>query len=415
VFNQLAGNRLDIMSAAVVAGARGRRVEADRTLIRSGFAAYLRARHAAVFTTRLYCRFLDRVAEAFARRGRSICTLRKAEVSSVLRKCLPGWKAQSCRSRQAALHAWLRFRGCFAQTPRPSPRQRLLDAYGQFLQVHRGLAPCTRSRYLQVAGDYLRWQLRRTAARWSEVRPEHIWRFAERRACAHAPKTLVDECSALRQFLRFLHVRGVITLGLSQAVPRAANSGQAARKEVLTDEQRRRFLAGFDQSSPEGRRDYTMALCMLDLGLRAIEIRQLRLADIDWSRQRMRVPPAKAGLGRELPIPAHVLEALRRYAQARPASCHAELFVGHKRLVGRPLSSCAIGSAMSRAYRRCGFPARWHGSHRLRHTFATRLCAHGASLKQIADLLGHRAAVTANRYAHVDPQGLRALSQPWPR
>src|SRR5690606_8430047 len=61
----------------------------------------------------------------------------------------------------------------------------------------------------------------------------------------------------------------------------------------------------------------------------------------------------------------------------RPATHAAQLFVGQTALRGRPLSSCAIAAALDRAYRRCGFLG-WFGTHRLRHTFATRLHAHGA-------------------------------------
>jgi len=70
--------------------------------------------------------------------------------------------------------------------------------------------------------------------------------------------------------------------------------------------------------------------------------------------------------------------------------------------------------ALTRAYRRCGFPKGWQGGYRLRHTFASRLHARGADLKQIADLLGHRHLQTTTLYAKVDLIGLRDLALPWP-
>ena len=151
--------------------------------------------------------------------------------------------------------------------------------------VHRGLALCTREHYLRIAGRFLTWQWRLTATDWRRVRPEHIRRFAERCARGYRPKTVGDELSALRQFLRFMHLRGLISPWLPQAVPRVADYGHGRRKEVLTDAQRRQFLAGFERRLPKRRRDYAMALCMLDLGLRGVEICRLRLCDIDWSRQ----------------------------------------------------------------------------------------------------------------------------------
>ena len=54
------------------------------------------------------------------------------------------------------------------------------------------------------------------------------------------------------------------------------------------------------------------------------------------------------------------------------------------------------------------------GSHRLRHTTATRMLGHGASLPQIAQVLGHRSLETTAIYAKVDLAALRPLCRPWP-
>jgi site-specific recombinase XerD len=81
---------------------------------------------------------------------------------------------------------------------------------------------------------------------------------------------------------------------------------------------------------------------------------------------------------------------------------------------GTALSVGAARQHVIRAFRQCGFPVSWGGVHRLRHTFASRLHSHGADLKQIADLLGHREIETTNLYAQVDVRDLRALVQPWP-
>ncbi len=78
------------------------------------------------------------------------------------------------------------------------------------------------------------------------------------------------------------------------------------------------------------------------------------------------------------------------------------------------MDSRAIRKVISHAYRRCDFPPEWNGSYRLRHTFATRLHARGADLKQIADLMGHRHLQTTTIYTKVDLNGLRALALPWP-
>lgn len=154
-----------------------------------------------------------------------------------------------------------------------------------------------------------------------------------------------------------------------------------------------------------------MALCLVDLGLRAVEVSRLRLDAVDWGCKLMIVPGVKASPGRQLPLPPHIARALRDYLRHRPRTDAAQLFVGQTLLRGRPLTSWAIAAAMGRAYRRCGFVG-WHGTHRLRHSFATRLYARGATTKEIADLFGHRLVATTDHYTQADD--LRPLAQPWP-
>ena len=281
------------------------------------------------------------------------------------------------------------------------------------MERDRGLSPSCRYSYRKAANRYMAWQFLRQRIDWRLVKPQEIWRYAAKiRTNGWKVKTVIDELSGLRQFLRFVHICGGCSPALPQAVPSVNERPRPIEREFLTDVQRRRFLASFDRTSPEGRRDYTMALCMADLGLRSIEVARLRLGDLDLEHGRMMVPAAKRSRQRQLPLPRHVAAALRLYLRRRPATSSDILFVGHVALVGRPLSVLAIRAAIDRAYRRCGFS--WYGTHRLRRSFATRLYARGANMKEIADLLGHKLVTTTERYAQVDRDGLRALARPWP-
>jgi integrase len=208
-----------------------------------------------------------------------------------------------------------------------------------------------------------------------------------------------------------MHLRGECSPALALAVPTVADFGRHRFPEVLNETQRLALLAAFDRKSDQGVRDYTIALCLVELGLRSIEVCRLRIDDIDWNRLSLAVPPVKASRGRQLPLPPHVARVLRDYLRRRPPTDAAQLFVGHALLRGRPLSSLAVRAVIDRAYRRCGFLG-WYGTHRLRHSFATRLHAHGATTKEIADLLGHRLVATTDHYTQTDD--LRTLAQPWP-
>ena len=159
---------------------------------------------------------------------------------------------------------------------------------------------------------------------------------------------------------------------------------------ALTPNQCKRFLRVFPRNVAGSRRDLAMCLCMLKLGLRSVEVARLRMLDIDWARRVLRIPPVKHGRERHMPISQKVLRALHDYVEhERPANSAGDfLFVRIRTRVGQPISATSVQAVAARAYGRARLPRSWHGSHRLRHTFATQLFAKGASLKHIADLLG---------------------------
>ena len=154
---------------------------------------------------------------------------------------------------------------------------------------------------------------------------------------------------------------------------------------------------------------------MIELGLRHCEVVHLRLEDIDWNAGLVRVPVMKTGVARIVPMPASVRDALRHYIKRfRGGSQSDRVFLRHAKMAGTPVSTHCVRMAMRRGYRRCGFPGAYGGTHVLRRTFATRLRAHGADMREIGDLLGHQNLMTTSLYTDVAVADLRALVQPWP-
>ena len=110
------------------------------------------------------------------------------------------------------------------------------------------------------------------------------------------------------------------------------------------------------------------------------------------------------------------LQALQDYVRTgRPQNASFDhMFLRHPRRRGYPLSRSVLKGTVRRAYSHCGFPSTWSGTHRLRHTFASRLHQRGVDMKLIADLLGHRRLDSTNLYTQVDLEALRQVARPWP-
>jgi integrase/recombinase XerD len=139
--------------------------------------------------------------------------------------------------------------------------------------------------------------------------------------------------------------------------------------------------------------------------------------DVDhWRNATVHVATCKTGRGALLPLPADLGRALVGYLRhGRPETPARQVFVVHRQHVGAPINRQIVGDAVDRALRHAGIDAPMGGANLLRHSLASDLLGHGASMKQIADVLGHRSLGTTSIYASVDVAALREAALPWPQ
>lgn len=221
--------------------------------------------------------------------------------------------------------------------------------------------------------------------------------------------------TALRMFLRFLIAEGRCRAGLLGAIPVMAHWRLAALPRYLPPKDVERIIESCDAASRRGKRDRAILLLLARLGLRAGDIVQMRLRDIDWKGAWLYV----TGKGRRqtrLPLSREVGEAVVEYLQhGRPPASTDVLFLRSRApfrgLGGHPAVSVIAASAM----RRAGIARPSRGAaHLLRHSIASSMLRHGASLQDISALLRHRSVETTAIYAKVDVLRLRQIAQPWP-
>ena len=90
------------------------------------------------------------------------------------------------------------------------------------------------------------------------------------------------------------------------------------------------------------------------------------------------------------------------------------MFVLHRAPYGQTLTPLGIRGVVRRRAAEAGLGDRIRGTHVIRHSVATQLINAGASIKQIADLLGHRSIDTTAIYTKVDLRSLASVALPWP-
>jgi len=317
------------------------------------------------------------------------------------------------------LHLLLRL--VHGRWPVPEPPVTVIEAfhrdvvqdYDAWLRDLRGLHPETRTKRTVHAVRFL-------AAMGPRADHETLAHLSVRDVDAYLKQCCIGRRRAsiagytvcLRDFLRHLHRRGHTALDLSGTVIGPRLYDHEDIPSALRPEEVKRVLeATREDRSPAGMRDYAILMLLATYGLRAAEIVKLRLQDIDWRRDVLRVRHSKTGTYSELPLLREVGEAVLGYLEkVRPRCVHREVFL-RLRAPHRPFKEGSILSTITRARLKTAGITRQgkKGAHAFRHARAVSLLRSGVPLKVIGDVLGHTSAEAVGVYLKLATEDLRAI------
>jgi site-specific recombinase XerD len=282
----------------------------------------------------------------------------------------------------------------------------LTGPLAQYLEHLRaaGAAPATLRSYRTDLRQFDRW-LTATGIPLADVGAPLIRRYAAYLgAMRYAPATAGRKLSAVRGAFGWLYDRGAVPRDPAAVVPGPKRPrtlpATFSGKEMTT------LLDGGAGHGPLALRDRAMLELLYGCGLRASEVCDLRVRDVDLARRVVRVT-GKGSKQRNVPVGSSACAALRTYLdEARPnlvRGDEAHLFLTVR---GRPIVPSDVRRRLGAQLRRHGLPAR--SPHALRHTFATHLLEGGADLRSIQEMLGHASVGTTQVYTHVSVRHLTA-------
>jgi integrase/recombinase XerD len=282
------------------------------------------------------------------------------------------------------------------------PHDGLLREYERYLVEERAVCTTRRDLCLAVAVEFLH------RKRAGAIKAKDVTRFVD----AHSGRPgLSGVLSALRSVLRFLFVASKTTLNLVYAVPAMPRWRLASPPKFLEPSELKAVFATCDRRTVVGRRNFAVLVLLGRVGLRACEVAALQLDDIDWTAGELLIRGKGRGLNR-LPLPVDVGEAIVAYLRRATRSKTTRAAFVRSRAPYDAVTSAAIIGIAKTALWAAGI--RSGGAHRLRHTAATQMLRHGASLTEIAQVLRHRHVDTTAIYAKVDHDSLRSIVRVWP-
>ena len=283
---------------------------------------------------------------------------------------------------------------------------RALAQFDASLHAH-GMAEKTRRAYGVDLGQLAEWASGRGLTPL-ELGTRELRRYAAVLSEGGCSKTTVArKLAAIRSFYRALMERREIAANPADLVASPKRDSYLPR--VLKPGEVADLLQRIPASSPLELRDRAMFELAYAAGLRAEEIVNLDLTDLDPDDEELRIE-GKGGRTRIVPAGEHAWRAIESYLDRGRTTLATEgapiepaLFISKS---GRRLSTSDVRRRLTVWTRKAAL-ATGVSPHTLRHSFATHLLEGGADLRAIQELLGHASISTTQTYTRIESKRLR--------
>lgn len=290
--------------------------------------------------------------------------------------------------------------------------------YARWMTGFRGLSQNTVSDRCDEARRFLDWLGdRATQDELANLTLADVDSFMKDRSGSLRRSSLKGVATNMRSFLRWLHMTEHTARDLSLAViAPSLYAFEGIPSYLRTDDVNKVLTMAQKDCTPKGIRDCAILTLISTYGVRAGEITTLRLGDVDWRKEVVRIRHSKTGAISYLPLLPDVGEAILQYLQkSRPKVSFREIFI-RSRAPYRPFTSgSSLHGLVRRRIEAAGvITTGKRGPHSFRHARAVSMLRAAVPLKEIGDLLGHRSADSTLVYLKLATEDLRAVAMEIP-
>jgi integrase len=247
----------------------------------------------------------------------------------------------------------------------------------------------------------------------SELTAENVYNFLETRKSL-ALTTREAELYIIRDFIRFLATHNICKQELGKLFPVISVHSKDSIPSFFTTDEIKRALNCIDRNSRFGKRDYAILLLAVQLGMRAGDIRNLKMSNIKWSKRCVEFIQQKTENFISIPLPNEAMLALLDYLKnSRPQSEKLLVFVK----ASAPYTDYADSNSFHTIVKKYLEAAKieyksskHHGLHSMRHSLAGNMLLDGTPMPIISNILGHRYSDTTTKYLKIDIPQLRQVA-----
>lgn len=217
----------------------------------------------------------------------------------------------------------------------------------------------------------------------------------------------MQHVTVLRSFYGFLCRRGFLLTNPTGLLeyPKVENH---LPRSILSKDEARKIIEAPDTRSPLGLRDRAILETFYATGIRAGELANLKLSEVDTEDRLLRVLLGKGRKDRNVPLTRPAAEAIEEYLlrgrpRMRGARGSSLLFLAER---GGRIYNDALNALIASWARKAGIE-RHATCHTFRHSAATHLLKGGADIRHIQKLLGHASLSSTERYTRVEISDLK--------
>ncbi|MBE0700987.1 MAG: tyrosine-type recombinase/integrase [Acholeplasmataceae bacterium] len=288
---------------------------------------------------------------------------------------------------------------------------RPIEDYRTFLTIEKNFSMYTISGYIKDVEDFSTFiGKEELASDLLDVTRERLARhyLSHLDEQGYSKKSIARKISALRSFYDFLMDRNEIDTNVftSLHIPKVPKK----LPKIIADEEIDMLFKSIDRYKPLGFRNYVLLDLLFSCGLRASELIEMKLKDIQLEQQQILVH-GKGSKDRYVPLHDKLTTDLKTYlTYTRPILLSkgsslflSQVFINYK---GTALTVRGLQLILKQIIVHSGETFKIH-PHMLRHAFATTLLNHGADLRVVQELLGHEHLKSTQIYTHVSSEVLK--------
>lgn len=222
--------------------------------------------------------------------------------------------------------------------------------------------------------------------------------------------------SALKAFFQFLYETGFLLYNPA-AVLKTPKRHRELPRGVMNEQEVEKLLNQANTETLLGFRNRTLLEVLYSTAIRIGELCRLTLQDTDLVQSRLVIRKTKTREDRVVPLGEIACDYVREYVtHIRPQLSARASVYGHEphpsalflSKSGKALRSEPV-RAMVRDYNKRAGVTRHVTPHSFRHSCATHMLKHGADIRYIQELLGHRCIKSTQVYTHVEPVDLKKI------